>query len=122
MQKLLIIDDEVKLRETVSEIFTLFGFQVFEAKDGLEGLEKIKENEPNIILCDVNMPILDGYQFLEKHKKSDYSNIPVLLLSAKIENSDIEKGIQLGAESYITKPFVFKELKKIVDFYLNESN
>lgn len=122
MQKLLIIDDEVKLRETISEIFTLFGFQVFEAKDGLDGLQKVKENQPHIILCDVNMPILDGYSFLETHNKSEFSNIPVLLISAKIEAADKEKGINLGAKSYITKPFVFKELKQIVDFHLKKSN
>lgn len=119
MQRLLIIDDETQLRETISEIFTMFGFQVFEAKNGNEGLIKVKEKEPNIILCDVNMPLLDGYGFLKKHQKSDYSDIPVLLLSAKIEPADIEKGLSLGAKTYITKPFVFKELKKTVDFYLS---
>jgi two-component system, chemotaxis family, chemotaxis protein CheY len=119
MQRLLIIDDETQLRETISEIFTIFGFQVFEAKNGNEGLIKVKEKEPNIILCDVNMPLLDGYGFLKKHQKSDYSDIPVLLLSAKIEPADIEKGLSLGAKTYITKPFVFKELKKTVDFYLS---
>lgn len=119
MQRLLIIDDETQLRETISEIFTIFDFQVFEAKNGNEGLIKVKEKEPNIILCDVNMPLLDGYGFLKKHQKSDYSDIPVLLLSAKIEPADIEKGLSLGAKTYITKPFVFKELKKTVDFYLS---
>jgi DNA-binding response OmpR family regulator len=118
MAKILIIDDEIKLRETIAELFSFINYQVFEAQDGSEGLEKVQEHKPDLIICDVMMPKLDGYGFLEQHQKSNYSKIPVLLLSAKIEEIDEKTGYSLGAKGYLRKPFVFKELKEIVDFHL----
>nr|WP_315186148.1 response regulator [uncultured Flavobacterium sp.] len=122
MSKILIIDDEIKLRETIAELFSLINYQVFEAQDGSEGLEKVQEHKPDLIICDVMMPKLDGYGFLEEHQKSNHSNIPVLLLSAKIEEIDEKTGFSLGAKGYLRKPFVFKELKEIVDFHLRQKN
>ncbi len=119
MKKILIIDDELKLRETLSDFFSLLNYVVLEAKNGIEGLEKAKENIPHLIICDVNMPFLNGYEFLAEHQKSNFSNIPVILLSAKTESENQRKGIELGAKAYVTKPFAIKELKKIVDFCLN---
>lgn len=117
MKKILIIDDETNLRETVVELLEVFGFSVFEANNGEEGLKKVQEVEPNLIICDIMMPVLDGYGFIEAHMKTVFSKIPVLLLSAKVEKNDKEKGLNLGAKDYISKPFVFTELKRIVDFY-----
>lgn len=118
MKKIVIIDDEDSLRETISELLMVSGYTVFEAHNGKEGLEKVQETEPNLIICDVMMPVLDGYGFLEKHSKSAFSHIPVLLLTAKVEVTDKEKGINLGAKAYIKKPFVFSELKELVDSYI----
>ena len=120
MSKILIIDDEIKLRETIAELFSLINYQVFEAQDGSEGLEKVKEHKPDLIICDVMMPKLDGYGFLEQHQKSKYSEIPVLLLSAKIEEIDEKTGFSMGAKGYLRKPFTFKELKEIVDFHIRQ--
>ncbi|GEL12198.1 Response regulator receiver domain-containing protein [Flavobacterium glycines] len=117
MKKILIIDDEVSLRETVAELLMVIGFDVFEAENGNEGLKKVQEIDPDLIICDIMMPVLDGYGFMETHIKSEFSKIPVLLLSAKVEKEDKEKGLDLGAKAYISKPFVFSELKSIVDFY-----
>ena len=71
MAKILIIDDEIKLRETIAELFSFINYQVFEAQDGSEGLEKVQEHKPDLIICDVMMPKLDGYGFLERHQKSN---------------------------------------------------
>ncbi len=118
MHKLLIIDDEIKLRETICELFTITGYEVFEANDGLDGLDKVKKVKPDLIICDVMMPKLDGYDFVERLNLTQFSKIPVIFLTAKTELADQEKGIELGAKEYIIKPFSFKELKKIVDSHL----
>jgi two-component system chemotaxis response regulator CheY len=122
MAKILVIDDEVKLRETICELLSFSGYEVVEAQDGKEGIEKVKECKPDLIICDIMMPILDGYGFMEKHQLSNYSNIPVLFLTAKVEQKDQEKGLALGVKAYLTKPFVFKELKQIIEFYLLPEN
>ena len=118
MKKILVIDDETSLRETIAELLTVFGFNVFEAQNGEEGLKKVQEIEPNLIICDIMMPVLDGYGFIKAHMESELSTIPVLFLSAKVEKNDKEKGLTLGAKEYIRKPFVFGELKEMVNSYI----
>jgi CheY-like chemotaxis protein len=118
MATLLIIDDETVLRETLSELFTMVGHKVIEAVDGFDGLEKVKESKPDLIVCDIMMPKLDGYGFLEHLKLSEYSDIPVVFITARTEMSDQEKGILLGASAYIIKPFSFQELRWIVEYNL----
>ena len=88
MATLLIIDDETVLRETLSELFTMVGHKVIEAVDGFDGLEKVKESKPDLIVCDIMMPKLDGYGFLKKHLASNLARIPVVLLTAKTEELD----------------------------------
>ena len=78
------------------------------------GLEKVKQHNPSLIICDLMMPKLDGYVFLKKHMASSNASIPVLLLTAKTEESDELIGRNLGAKDYIKKPFSFQELKRIV--------
>ena len=118
MKKIVIIDDEIKLREALVELFSFIGYKIFEAQDGIEGLEKIALHQPYLILCDVMMPKLDGYGFLKIHLTSKQSSIPVILLTAKTEETDELIGKQLGAKEYIKKPFSFQELKKIVEKYI----
>jgi DNA-binding response OmpR family regulator len=118
MATLLIIDDEKDLRETLSELFTMVGHKVIEAIDGFDGLEKVKESKPDLIVCDVMMPKLDGYGFLEHLKLTDYSNTPLIFITARTEISDQEKGILLGARAYIIKPFSFQELRWVVEYNL----
>lgn len=122
MAKLLIIDDEIKLREVISEFLSFVGYEVYEAENGLKGLDKVKKIKPDLIICDITMPKLDGYGFMEQHQNSEYSIIPVLLLSANVELKDVKKGIDLGAKGYIKKPFVFKELKEIIESNLLTNN
>lgn len=118
MKKVLIIDDEIKLREALVELFSFIGYQIIEAHDGIDGLEKVSIHIPDLILCDVMMPKLDGYGFLKKHMASSNASIPVLLLTAKTEESDELIGRNLGAKEYIKKPFSFQELKRIVEKYI----
>jgi CheY-like chemotaxis protein len=110
MNKILIIDDEINLRETLSELLTYGGNKVYEAENGQQGIEKVKQTKPNLIICDIMMPILDGYGFMEQHEKSQYSHIPVLLISAKAEKVDEDKALNLGARGYLIKPFKYNEL------------
>ena len=118
MKKVLIIDDEIKLREALVELFSFIGYQIIEAQDGSDGLDKVSIHIPDLILCDVMMPKLDGYGFLKKHMASSNASIPVLLLTAKTEESDELIGRNLGAKEYIKKPFSFQELKRIVEKYI----
>lgn len=118
MAKILVIDDEIKLRETICELLSFVGYDVLQAQDGKEGLDKVNEFEPDLIVCDIMMPILDGYGFMEAHMLSDYSHIPVIFLTAMVEESDKEKAIALGVKEYFKKPFVFKELKQIIEYHL----
>jgi CheY-like chemotaxis protein len=115
MAKILIIDDEKSLRETICELLSYSGYDVRDAQDGLEGLEKVRQFIPDLILCDIMMPILDGYGFMEKHNISDYSYIPVIFLTARIEIKDPKKDVALGIKAYIKKPFIFKELKSTIE-------
>lgn len=122
MAKILIIDDELKLRETLCELLSFVGHKVFEAQNGKEGLEKVKQFKPDLILCDIMMPILDGYGFMEKHKLSKYSDIPVIFITARVEEKDQEKGFGLGVKGYFKKPFIFNELIEIMEEYLLPKN
>ena len=118
MAKILIIDDESNLRETTAELLSFAGFDVFEAQNGKEGLEKVKQIIPNIIICDVMMPTLDGYGFIEAHKQSNYAFIPVVFVTARVGEADQEKGLALGVKAYLKKPFTFKDLKLTIDNHI----
>jgi DNA-binding response OmpR family regulator len=118
MATILIIDDEEKLRETICEMLSFVGYDVYQAENGMEGLEKVAQVKPDLIICDIMMPILDGYGFIKEHQLSNYSNIPVIFLTAKVEQKDIENGITTGVKGYIKKPFLLKELKWKIEFYL----
>lgn len=122
MTSILIIDDEEKLRETVCEMLSFTGYEVHHAENGVEGLEKVAQLLPNIIICDIMMPILDGYGFIKQHQLSKYSNIPVLFMSAKVEQEDVENGITTGVKGYVKKPFLFEELKRQIEFHLLSEN
>ncbi|KIO54561.1 response regulator transcription factor [Flavobacterium hibernum] len=118
MAKILIIDDEETLRITICELLSFVGHKICEAEDGRDGLEKVKEFKPDVILCDIMMPKLDGYGFMEEHIASEYSYIPVIFLSAKIEPKDRKMGGILGVKHFLKKTFVFSELKQLIENYL----
>ena len=121
MAKILIIDDELKLRETIRELLSFTGYDVIEAQNGLEGLQKVKEFLPDLIMCDIMMPKLDGYGFMEAHLLSEYSDIPVIFATAKIPLSDEKKAFALGVRGYFKKPFIYKELLQAISQHINPS-
>lgn len=111
MKTVLLIEDDVVLRENTAELLELSNYKVIKASNGKIGVELAKKQLPDIIICDIMMPELDGYSVLEilsKNKTTKY--IPFIFLSAKTEHNDIRKGMNLGADDYITKPFTEDEL------------
>lgn len=111
MKKILIADDEHKILMSLEYSFRKIGYEVFIARDGTEVLEFLKTITPDVILLDIMMPNLDGYSTLDEIKKNtNLNNTKVLFLSAKNNPKDIEKGLEMGADAYVTKPYSIKKL------------
>ena len=109
--KILIVEDEPNIVMTLEYAFKKKGFKVFIARDGLEALHILKKNIPDVVLLDIMMPNLDGYQTLKEIKKIEsLANTKVIFLTAKNKMSDIEKGLKLGADKYLAKPFSIKKI------------
>lgn len=116
MKKMLIVDDEPNIVMSLEYTFKKNNFQVFIARDGQEALDILKSELPDIIILDIMMPMVDGYATLEQIKQDErLNNCRVIFLSAKNKASDIEKGIALGADLYMTKPFSVKKLVEEVN-------
>ena len=116
MKKILIADDEHKIVMTLEYAFRKAGYEVFIARDGSEVLEILKEQIPDAILLDVMMPNLDGYTTISEIKKNEnLNNIKIIFLSAKTGENDIKKGLDLGADAYMTKPYSIKKLTEKVE-------
>jgi PAS domain S-box-containing protein len=112
----LLIEDDQVLRESTSMFLKEEGYEVLLAKNGLEGVEKAMEHIPDLILCDISMPRMNGYEvFSIISQNSATSFIPFIYLSAKTEREDIRVGMQMGADDYITKPFDYDELLKAIE-------
>ncbi|MDA7674316.1 response regulator transcription factor [bacterium] len=111
METILIIEDEIDIANLVRFNFERNGYSVDIAHDGREGLEKILKNQPNLVILDLMLPEIDGYKILKKMQRDTRSHsIPVIMLTAKSQIDDRLKGLELGADDYITKPFSPKEL------------
>lgn len=121
MKKILIIEDNEDVRENTAEILKLVNYDVATAENGKIGVEKANSYEPDVIVCDIMMPELDGYGVLEtlSYTKST-ACIPFIFLTAKAEKSDMRKGMNLGADDYLTKPFEEEELIKAIESRLNK--
>ncbi len=122
MKKILVIEDQPDVRENIAELLELSGFQVITAEDGAVGVDMALEHKPDLILCDVMMPRLDGFTVLNiLSKRPETSDVPFIFLTAKTEKEDIRKGMNLGADDYITKPFSKEELITAVTTRLQKS-
>ncbi|MFS4491273.1 response regulator [Maribacter sp. 2308TA10-17] len=111
MKKVVLIEDDTILRETTAELLELAGYEVRTASDGKRGVQVAKEYLPEVIVCDIMMPELDGYGVLQTlSQEENTKGIPFIFLSAKTERKDIRKGMELGADDYLTKPFEEHEL------------
>ncbi len=107
-KRILVVDDEKRMIGFIRMNLELEGFTVFEAHDGLEALNAVRTQLPDLILLDVMMPELDGYETLRMLR--EFSSVPVIMLTAKGEEDDKVRGLELGADDYITKPFGAREL------------
>jgi DNA-binding response OmpR family regulator len=115
MTTILVIEDERDVRENLQEILEMEDFNVLTAENGKVGLQIAIDRQPNLIICDVMMPELDGYGVISALRQNPLSNsIPFIFLSAKSTDEDREKGIKLGANNYLTKPFTPKEICKAI--------
>jgi CRP-like cAMP-binding protein/CheY-like chemotaxis protein len=111
MSKIAVIEDNAEMRENIREILELADYEVVTAENGKKGVELIKNELPDLILCDIMMPELDGYGVLYMVSKNvKTASIPFIFLTAKTEKEDFRKGMNLGADDYITKPFEDTEL------------
>lgn len=120
-KKVLIIEDNNDIRENVVEILELANYQVFDANNGKKGVELAIKELPDIILCDIMMPELDGYGVLYMlNKNTDTAAIPFIFLTAKAERVDLRKGMELGADDYLTKPFDDMELLNAIESRLKK--
>ena len=114
-KKILIIEDDMIVRENTAEILQLANYEVLTAENGRIGLEKAKVFSPDLMICDILMPELDGYGVMQiAMRNRELQKIPIIFMSAKTKHEDIRKGMDLGASDYITKPFEESELLSAV--------
>ena len=107
-QKILIADDEAQIREILRIYFEKEDFQVIEAEDGAAAILKVQSEEPDILLLDIMMPVLDGIEVCKQVRK--ISNVPIIMVTAKDDDDDRIAGLEIGADDYITKPFNSREV------------
>lgn len=122
MKKILLIEDNDDVRNNTAEILELSNYEVIVAENGKIGVQQAIEHQPDLIICDIMLPLLDGYGVLHAiHKNEKIKNTPFIFLTAKTERSDFRKGMELGADDYITKPFNGTELLNAVDSRLKKN-
>jgi len=120
-EKILIIEDHDGIRENIVEILQMAKYTVFEAENGKIGVEMALKHIPDIILCDIMMPELDGYGVIYMlNKNNETSSIPFIFLTAKAEHNDLRKGMEMGADDYLIKPFDDMELLNAIDIRLRK--
>ena len=121
MSHILLIEDNREVRENTAEILELAGYTVTTASDGKKGIESVQKSRPALIICDIMMPVLDGYGVLHLlGKNPETSTIPFIFLTAKTERGDFRKGMEMGADDYITKPFDKLELLNAIESRLKK--
>src|SRR6187431_1741254 len=122
MKSILVIEDNKDIRENTAEILNLAGYKTFTAENGKIGVEIAQKEKPDVIVCDIMMPELDGYGVLHLLRKNEETQrIPFLFLTAKTERSDFRKGMEMGADDYITKPFEDIELLNAIEIRLKKT-
>ncbi|GAB3882890.1 response regulator [Spirosoma agri] len=120
MQTILLIEDNDDIRDNTAEILELTGYTVLTAENGKLGVEKALDTKPDLVICDIMMPVLDGYGVLRIFNKNpQLSGVPFIFLTAKTERSEFRKGMELGADDYLTKPFDESELLSAIEGRLN---
>lgn len=120
--KILLVEDEVDLVELLQTRLGNNGYDVDAAYDGKQAVEKVRRNRPDIIILDIMLPKMNGYEVCDIIKKdANLKNIPIVVLSARVQDADKKKAFEAGADAYITKPFDSADLMKAVENYLKKS-
>ncbi|MFN2163575.1 MAG: response regulator transcription factor [Candidatus Promineifilaceae bacterium] len=119
-QIILIVDDEARMRRFIRMNLELEGYQVVEAENGIQALDQIRKYTPDLVIMDVMMPEMDGFETLEMLR--EISTVPVILLTVRSDEEDITRGLNLGADDYITKPFSPRELNSRVAAVLRRAS
>lgn len=121
MTRILVIEDEISVRDNIQDILELEGFDLITAENGLLGVQMAQAERPDLIICDVMMPELDGYGVLEQLRQFPHTAIiPFIFLTAKANRTDFRQGMELGADDYLTKPFTPAELRKAITIRLEK--
>ena len=121
MATVLVIEDEAPIRENLERVLALEGYAVESAENGARGMERIRTRRPDLILCDVMMPVKTGFEVLAELRGDPLlARIPFVFITASAEKEDISKGLDLGAADYVTKPFNLTELAALVRRRLKE--
>jgi two-component system OmpR family response regulator len=120
MAKILVVDDEVGIREMLSDALGLAGFECEVAIDGFDALKMLRSDPVDLIICDINMPRMNGYELLERIREQG-NDTPALMLTARQDRNDVTHGLKLGADDYVTKPFGLEELILRVNAILRRS-
>lgn len=121
MKKILIIEDETPVRENLIELLSAEGYQPIEARDGEEGVSLAWEMLPDLILCDISMPKMDGYGVLSRVSRDPATaTIPFIFLTARVEREDLRRGMSMGADDYITKPFTIDDVLHSIELRLDK--
>lgn len=116
MSKILIIEDELAIRENIAELLEAEDFEVFSTHNGILGILWAKENIPDLVICDVMMPEINGHEVLAQMREIPETSLtPFIFLTAMSDKTDIRNGMELGADDYITKPFTRNELLSAID-------
>jgi DNA-binding response OmpR family regulator len=119
--KILIIEDNQDIRENTAELLELSGYTVETASDGIEGVRMAKFGKPNLVICDIMMPHLDGFGVLQVFAtQPELATIPFIFLTAKTDRADMRKGMEMGADDYLTKPFQEVELLRAIESRLKK--
>lgn len=122
MTRILLIEDNTEVRENIVEILELSQYEVLAAENGKVGVKLAQSGNPDLIICDIMMPEMDGYGVLHALSKNDTTAaIPFIFLTAKADRADLRKGMEMGADDYITKPFDDIELLNAVETRLKKA-
>jgi CheY-like chemotaxis protein len=121
MSRILVTDDNSDYRQSILEILRLEGYDVFEAADGAEAVDLALSQSPDLILCDVDMPVMDGFAVLAIIKK-EFPHIPFLLVTGHDDQESREQGLQLGADDYLIKPMKIEILLEKLNAYLTNED
>ncbi|MGC8879664.1 MAG: response regulator transcription factor [Anaerolineae bacterium] len=118
-KRILVVDDEPRMRRFIHMNLDLEGYRVLEAGNGLEAIKRVREDLPDLVLLDVMMPEMDGFEVLREIRQ--FSNVPVIMLTVKGDEDDKVRGLELGADDYVTKPFGPRELSSRIKAVLRRA-